>query len=66
MAAFHLGQTKSVMRITFDKFDATGDGMLDKNEFAQFCYSMGHYMEGQAFEEHAMPRVHEYLAAGAV
>ena len=50
MAAFHLGQTKSVMRITFDKFDANCDGMLDKNEFAQFCYSMGHYMEGQAFE----------------
>ena len=51
MAAFNVGtgQTKSVMRITFDKY-ANEEGKLGKDEFTKFCYNMGHYLEGQAFE----------------
>mgnify|MGYP000865301267 FL=1 len=44
------GPPKTVARITFDKYDSDGDGSLNKEELHNYCYNMGHCMDGETFE----------------
>lgn len=34
----------------FNKYDSNGDGTIDKDEFHDMCYALGHYLDGETFE----------------
>ena len=46
----HFGNTLDLTQVIFDKHDLDSSGCLNKEEFHEFIYSMGRYMDEQESE----------------
>ena len=44
------GQSKPVSRVLFDKYNTDADTGITKEGFHSLCYSMGHYLDDEAYE----------------
>ena len=44
------GASKPMSRVMFDKYNTDPSTGINKEGFHELCYSLGHYLDGEAFE----------------